>query len=136
MFRHMVAQQSLQDSINIQSAATSSYEQGNPPHPGAIAELAKHNLSMTGQFSRPITSDDFAWADLIIGMDNQNIVDLTEMAPKQDVHKIHLCLNILDESGKEIADPWYDHRFDRTYNQLASSLPAWLTYIKRNMLTN
>jgi len=134
MFKQLIQHDDLQKQINVQSAGTSSYEEGNSPHPGAIAELAKHHLSMDGQISRPITQSDFEWADLIIGMDNQNILDLTKIAPKNAVSKIHLCLNILNNSNQEIADPWYDHRFDRTYNQLAESLPKWLEYIKSNML--
>ncbi|AQW21723.1 protein-tyrosine-phosphatase [Lentilactobacillus curieae] len=132
MFKQMVEDQSMTGEINVESAGTSSYEQGNPPHPGAVAELAKYGMSMAGQVSRPVNQDDFKWADLIIGMDSQNIQSLKKMAPEEDQSKIHLCLDILsDQKGEDIPDPWYDHRFDRTYKQLSEALPEWMNYIKQ-----
>ena len=54
------------------------------------------------------------------------------MAPEEDQSKIHLCLDILsDQKGEDIPDPWYDHRFDRTYKQLSEALPEWMNYIKQ-----
>ncbi len=54
--------------------------------------------------SRPITRQ-FDWADYIITMDGQNVFNLNQMAPAQDRHKIHLCLDILpDKRGQEIPD--------------------------------
>jgi protein-tyrosine phosphatase len=58
-------------------------------------------------------------------MDQQNIVNLQKMAPLADKDKIHLAYEALGQT-KVIEDPWYDHRFDRTYQQLAEVLPAWL----------
>ncbi|WP_283679332.1 low molecular weight protein-tyrosine-phosphatase [Lentilactobacillus sp. Marseille-Q4993] len=135
IFKKMVSDENLSDVIEVDSAGTSSEEQGNPPHPGAVAELQKRGLSMAGQVSRPITNEDFDWADLIIGMDNQNIFNLNRVANSDDKAKIHLCLDIVNgKKGEEIQDPWYDHRFDRTYQQLSESLPLWLDYVKNNLL--
>ncbi|UDM31928.1 low molecular weight protein-tyrosine-phosphatase [Lentilactobacillus laojiaonis] len=132
MFKKMIAEQHLEQQIFVKSVATSSEEFGNSPHPGAQAEMDKHALNYAGHTSRPITKDDFKWADLIIGMDSQNIHQLKRIAPSQeDLNKIKLCYDILpDKQGVEIADPWYDHRFDRTYRQLSETLPHWLDFIK------
>lgn len=135
IFEKMVKEAGLADKIAVDSAGISSEEQGNPPHPGAQAELEMHGIDWTGMTSRPIETKDFEWADLIIGMDSQNIYYLKQMAPENDKAKIHLCLDILpNEMGKDIPDPWYDHKFGRTYAQLSESLPKWLDYIKANML--
>ena len=87
MFKQMVEDQSMTGEINVESAGTSSYEQGNPPHPGAVAELAKYGMSMAGQVSRPVNQDDFKWADLIIGMDSQNIQSLKKWPLKRTNQK-------------------------------------------------
>ncbi len=73
MFRQMVKDAHLENQITVASAAISTEEHGNPPHPGAIAELAKHGLSVGNKTSTPITKEDFDQADYIIAMDNQNI---------------------------------------------------------------
>ena len=58
-------------------------------------------------------------------MDKQNIIDLKQMAPSESQTKIHLAFESLSKDA-EVQDPWYDHKFDRTYQQLSELLPAWL----------
>lgn len=131
MFRHMVQDAHLENKINVSSAAISSEEKGNPPHPGAVAELAKHGLSVGDKRSRPITKQDFDDADYIIAMDNQNIFYLNQIAPMADRKKIYLCYNVIPgKEGTDIPDPWFDHKFGRAYRQLSETLPKWLEKIK------
>lgn len=126
-----INQRHLTDQFTVRSVATSSEELGNPPHPGALAELHRHGLDASRHRSRPITSADFAWADLIITMDHQNVLNLQKMAPSPaDRDKIHLCLDILpNRQGQAIDDPWYTHKFALTYAELALAIPAWLTAV-------
>lgn len=62
--------------IEIDSAATSSWEAGNPPHEGTQAVLRANEISSEGMQSRQIMRADFEQYDWIIGMDHQNIADL------------------------------------------------------------
>ncbi|CAM3096902.1 low molecular weight protein-tyrosine-phosphatase [Lentilactobacillus buchneri] len=134
MFRQMVKDAHLENQITVASAAISTEEHGNPPHPGAIAELAKHGLSVGNKTSTPITKEDFDQADYIIAMDNQNIFYLNQMAPIADRKKIFLCYNIIpDKQGKDIPDPWFDHKFGRTYRQLSETLHEWLDKMKSQL---
>lgn len=116
-----IKKHNLESQVWSWSKAVSSYESGNPPHPGAIAELAKHGLTID-HHSNQIKSKDFAEFDLIIGMDNQNIQSLKRIAPKDDVNKIKLMMSF-DKStpNLEVPDPWYDHNFERTYEMLDHS---------------
>ena len=134
LFKKLISDQNLQAKINVDSAGISDEEEGNQPHPGAQAEMAKHGLDISNLRSRPITTADFHWADLIIGMDSQNIYYLKQKADSSDQKKIHLCLDIVEkEAGQDIPDPWYDHKFGRTYQQLSRALPKWLDYVKSNL---
>lgn len=134
MFKKMVQDDNLQNKIHVSSAAISVEEQGNPPHPGAVAELAKHGLSVGNKTSQPITKAELDQSDYIIGMDNQNIYYLNRMAPFADRRKIFLCYNIIPgKEGTDIPDPWFDHKFDRTYRQLSETLPKWLDKIKAQL---
>lgn len=87
-----------------------------------------------GHRSRQITAADFATADLIIGMDDQNLADLRRMAPANDRAKI---LGINDHTpghqGEPIPDPWYSHRFQETYDDLARALPHWLAVVQTQL---
>lgn len=131
IFKQLVAERGLTDQIQVDSCATSSEEEGNPPHPGAQKVMAAHGLDYSYMHSRPITRQDFDWADYIITMDSQNVFNLHHMSPADDQDKIHLCLDILpDKTGQEIPDPWYTHKFEYTYQVLNSALPAWLDKIQ------
>ncbi|ANZ59986.1 protein-tyrosine-phosphatase [Secundilactobacillus paracollinoides] len=129
LFKKLVADRGLADHYTIESRATSTEERGNPPHPGAQKTMTAHGLSFAGMHSEPISAADFDWADYIITMDSQNVFNLRRMAPSEaDQRKIHLCMDILpDHVGQEIPDPWYTHRFEATYDALASTLPKWLS---------
>ncbi|WP_429970519.1 low molecular weight protein-tyrosine-phosphatase [Fructilactobacillus sp. Tb1] len=139
MFKKMTTEQGISNHYQINSVATSSEEAGNPPHPGAQAEMDKHNLNYAGHHSRPITSADIKNADYIITMDESNIYDLQHMIPTDEQHKLHLCMDIVPgQHGVSIVDPWYTHRFDQTYTMLKESLPLWLDQMenKRKELQN
>ena len=134
MFLKELQAHQLTDQVTVASAATSTYEIGNRPHPGSQAIMQKYDLDDRGHTARQISSIDFDHADLIIGMDDQNLVDLKRMAPQQDQHKIHGINELVD--GKEhepIPDPWYTHRFQDTYDDLALAIPTWVDYVKQQL---
>lgn len=134
MFRQLVDSAGLADQIHVDSAGTSDYEEGNGPHPGAIKIMRQHNLPTTGLISRPITKRDFDQADYIICMDDMNFADLRRMAPADDVNKVHLANEpVPGKAHTPIADPWYTHRFEDTYQSLATALPYWLAIMKKQL---
>lgn len=135
MFHQMVQEAGLSAKIAVDSAGTSNWEVGNPPHPGTQGELFKHNIPFNWIKARQIKPKDFAWADYIITMDEQNVDDLMRKAPNKEAQqKIHMAYDILPGyEGKEIPDPWYSHRFDVTFDQLSETLPAWLNKIAKEL---
>lgn len=134
MFQQLINQANLQTNIQTESVATSNWEEGNPPHPGAQHILAEHGLSIANHRSRPITTADYEQADWIITMDRQNVANLRELLPTNQHHKIHLAYDIIPaEVGKEIPDPWYSHNFALTYRQLAEVLPLWLAKVQESL---
>ncbi|WP_261809983.1 low molecular weight protein-tyrosine-phosphatase [Levilactobacillus humaensis] len=128
IFNDLLEQRHLTQEFSVASVATSTEEEGNPPHPGALAAMRAHGLDASEHRSRPITDEDFTWADTIITMDHANVANLQRMAPTAaDQAKVKLCLDIFpDRQGEAIDDPWYTHKFELTYQELATALPAWL----------
>lgn len=134
MFKQMVQAAGLNDRINVDSAGTSSEEEGNPPHPGALKTMRRHNLATAGLVSRPITAADFEWADYIICMDNMNLANLKRLASVDDTAKIHLANEpVPGHENEEIPDPWYTHRFEDTYQSLKRALPYWLAIVEKQV---
>lgn len=125
MMKQLISEKGLTGQIKVESRSTSTYEIGNSPHLGAIRELQKQNITIVDHSAQQITQADFQQADLIIGMDHRNVIDLKRMAPVATQNKIHLAYEIVGKD-EEVQDPWYDHKFDRTYKQLHTLLPLWL----------
>lgn len=111
----------LTTDYHIESRATSSWEQGNPIHSGTQAIFSTYHIPYDQtKTSQQIDASDFAYFDVIIGMDQQNVRDLREMAPADMQHKIH---SFAQES---IPDPWYTGDFEQTYRLIQEGCANWL----------
>ncbi|GAB2026100.1 low molecular weight protein-tyrosine-phosphatase [Lactovum odontotermitis] len=106
----MILRSIAPSSWEIASRATSSWEHGNPVHPGTQKVLRQHKIFCDPQKrSRKISPADFEYFDKIIGMDQSNLENLQEMAPAGTEHKISKLL------ARDVPDPWYTNDFEETY---------------------
>ncbi|EOT46019.1 MULTISPECIES: low molecular weight protein-tyrosine-phosphatase [Enterococcus] len=118
--------------IEIDSAATSSWEAGNPPHEGTQAVLRANEISSEGMQSRQIMRADFEQYDWIIGMDHQNIADLKKKAPRYCQPKIHLFLEGFED--QDVPDPWYTGDFLETETLIKKAIPYWLAKFEQSLI--
>lgn len=119
----------LTNQVYIESRATSSWEHGNPIHPGTQNIFRKHNISYDStKISQQISQKDFETFDLIIGMDSQNIQDLKRMAPSSVQEKI------FQFTDKSVPDPWYTGDFDETYEIVKNGCSRWLDRLQNRNL--
>lgn len=120
-----------ENNFDVDSAATSRWEVGNPPHRGTQKILAEHHISAKGMRARQVTTEDFHEADYIIGMDQENVSDLQAIAPKGTENKIYLYLDrVSGHAGEGIPDPWYTGDFEETYELIQKGLNEWLTFFE------
>ncbi|MBU5362011.1 low molecular weight phosphotyrosine protein phosphatase [Enterococcus raffinosus] len=120
-----------ENNFDVDSAATSRWEVGNPPHRGTQKILAEHHISAKGMWARQVTTEDFYEADYIIGMDQENVSDLQAIAPKGTENKIYLYLDrVSGHVGEGIPDPWYTGDFEETYELIQKGLNEWLTFFE------
>lgn len=89
----------------IDSAALADWNVGRSPEPRCLKILAENGL-WSDHISRQVGDEDFFYFDYIFGMDNQNIEDLKEIAPKSTEGKIHL-LGDYSSYEKIIFDPYF-----------------------------
>ena len=129
VFRKMVDAEGLNQQIYIDSAATSSWEHGNPVHRGTRARLAKEGISTVGMYSRILNDDDLS-ADYIIGMDESNIINIEKFLRNRHSGRVNRLLEYAGEY-RDILDPWYTDDFDTTYNDVVKGCKALLEFIKK-----
>ena len=68
IFTHLVHRQHLDAVFEIDSAATSREEIGNPPHYGTKNKLYEEHIPLIPHRARQMTRDDYLYYDLLIGM--------------------------------------------------------------------
>lgn len=138
LLKKRVAEEGLAEQFFIDSAATSTYELGRPPHPGTKAILDKEAIDTGQMVARQITKSDFQTFDWIIGMDQSNVADLKQLAPDATQQKIHLFLSeVPGKEMKNVPDPYYTNNFDETYQLLNEGIDYWLARWKReNKITS
>ncbi len=126
LLQKKIQQANQEDRFFVDSAATSSYEVGNRPHPGTQQIFCQENISFENMRARQIRQDDFKKYDWIIGMDQSNVDELKELAPEDAEHKVRLFLDVVPEKqGKGVPDPYYTHDFDETHRLLNEGLDYW-----------
>ena len=112
--------------FEVDSAATSTWELGNPPHRGTQEILRREQIDFSEMYSRPVTAADFREFDWLSGMDQRNVDYLRAMAPKGTEHKIyHYLLSVREKVGEDIPDPFYTGDFEQTYQLLSAGLQWW-----------
>ena len=136
IMRHMVAEASIecQQSILIDSCATSREEIGNDIYPPAKRCLSAHGVPFSRHAARQITREDYQTFDMILCMEDYNIRILRrvlgEEIMQQDAQlpqpKIRRLLS------HDVADPWYTGDFETTYQDLIEGCRALLAQIQQD----
>ena len=117
IMKHIVTENGLSDSFIISSAATSAEEQGNGMHYGTRRVLTDKGIPFTQHYARKLTKEDYDKYDYIIGMDRNNIRDMTAFFGGDPKNKISLLLSFAGEN-RSVADPWYTGDFEKTYDDI------------------
>ena len=145
LFRHLALQKGLSISERIDeygdvfadSAATSREELGNPVDRRTVMKLKEHGIICGQHRARQITAADYYLYDLIILMDEENQWGIHRIIRDDPEHKIHMMMEYadgpeyIDRSGnpRDVADPWYTHDFEMTYQDLLAGCTGLLKYL-------
>ena len=130
VFTHLVNQLCLQNQFEINSAATSREEIGNPPHHGTVTKLRQVGIPVVPHRAVQMTKADYQYYDYLIGMDTANIRNMNRIAGGDRDGKIYKLPSFAGLS-KDIADPWYTGNFDETYNDVLEGCEAFLDSLMR-----
>lgn len=87
--------------------------------------LAAHGISCAGKTARQMTKQDYAYYDLLIGMDHANLRNMRRICGGDPDGKLHLLLDYTNRPG-EVADPWYTDDFQSTWEDVTEGCQGLL----------
>ena len=110
VMKDMVKKAGISDAFQIDSAAASREELGNPIYPPAQRELTKHGILGASHRARLITDEDLEYYDRIYYMDRRNAQYLHRLFPDFTGFRPFLPY--------DVADPWYSGDFTQTWEDI------------------
>ena len=129
IMKDLVKKAGLEQSIQIESAATSTEEIGNPVYPPARRKLSEHGIDCSGKRARQLLNSDYEKYDLLIGMDQANLRSMYRICGGDFADKMHLLMDFTHRPG-EVADPWYTDDFDTTWRDVEEGCRGLLHHIQ------
>lgn len=129
VFKRLVRRAGLEAEFEIESAATSDEEVGNPVYPMAKRTLAEHGIGCPGKTARQIVSEDYERFDMIIGMDEANLKNMVAVFGGDPEKKLSRLLDHTPESdtkhhGRDVSDPWYTRKFNIAWDDINTGCTA------------
>jgi len=114
--------------IEVDSAGTIGYHQGEQPDSRSMAAGKKRGFSFDGIRARQVVDADFEHFDLILAADNSNLADLRRRCPPEYQYKLKLMLAFGDCDTDEVPDPYYGgaQGFELVLDLLEQSMEALL----------
>ena len=131
VFTELVRRAGRETEFKIDSAATSTEEIGNPPHRGTVHKLGQVGIPVVSHRARQVRASEYDDWDVIVGMDGENMRNLTRIFRKNPAAQADGCaklVKLLSYVGieRDVADPWYTGNFDATYDDVLAGCTAML----------
>lgn len=131
VLKDMIEKRGLQQEFYVASAGTSNEEQGNPVHPKTVAELARHGITCRGKYAVQLRKEDYDQYDYVLAMESWNITQILRIFGKDPKGKVHRLLDFTSHP-RDIADPWYSHNFQQTYEDVLEGCQGFLQQVAPN----
>ncbi|MEL3962733.1 low molecular weight protein-tyrosine-phosphatase [Lysinibacillus endophyticus] len=132
VMRDLIEKKGLSSKIKVDSAATSSWHIGEPPHKGTQLKLKEYGISTSGMKGRQLVKEDFESFDYIIGMDSNNVRNIREKLGQPEHPKIFRFLDLTSHK-KDVPDPYYTGDFQETYDLVLDGCKALLEKIEESL---
>jgi len=130
----IVDKQNQTDKIECDSAGTIGYHAGGPADARMMSHAIKRGYDLTSISRKFLPSGDFDKFDMIIGMDNQNVLDLHAMDSNNEyTDKIFKMTDFCTRHElSEVPDPYYggDAGFELVLDLLEDACEGLLKQIQ------
>lgn len=119
----------------VDSAGTSNWHEGEPPHHRSIKIAKNHGIDLTHQRARPFKAEDMTDFDYIYVMDSENYRNVKKAAGNLwNPDKVDLILNaVTPGKDRSVPDPWFedtDRAFEEVYQLLAEACEQLVRQLK------
>lgn len=137
IFEKRIADRGLQNYYDADSAGTSGWHEGEPPHSGSIRIAHKYGFSIEKQRSRPIHAKDGEIFDYILAMDTANRQSLLEefRFPSEKIFLMRdFSINQPKAKGLSVPDPWGHgpDAFENVFMILEDAIEGFIGYIEKD----
>lgn len=134
IFRKLVAEAGMSETILADSAGTHGYHVGEPPDRRAQASAADRGYDLSSLRARRVERADFQRFDLIVAMDRGHFTILSRMAEPSAAHKLKLMMSYAGGfEEKDVPDPYYGgpQDFERVLDMLEDAARGLLDFLGR-----
>ncbi len=115
VFKSLVKEKGLENTIKVDSAGTGNWHVGNPPHEGTQEILRKNNISTTGLTARQMDENDSNY-NYIIAMDESNKKNILDVLGSRHQEKVFQLLDLVEEAvDKNVPDPYFTGNFEEVF---------------------
>ena len=117
--RSMAKQKGLASLLEVDSAGTHAYHEGELPDPRVKKVAAKRAYDLSGIRARRLVERDYEYFDRILAMDRQNLDFMQRFCPPEFRNKLGLFMKFAKGAIQdEIPDPYYGggDGFERTFD--------------------
>ncbi|KAF9352226.1 hypothetical protein BGX26_009911 [Mortierella sp. AD094] len=130
VFKHAIEKRGISDEFEVDSAGTASYHVGASPDSRSAETCRKNGVPMKHR-ARQVSTEDFTKFDYILCMDEENLRDLKDMAPKGHKSTVKMFGTYDPKGDRIIKDPYYGPQggFDRNFAQCTRCTDAFLESI-------
>ncbi|MFC1662308.1 low molecular weight protein-tyrosine-phosphatase [Gemmatimonadota bacterium] len=137
VFRHLVAEAGLSDSILVDSAATADLDVGDPPDLRATQTAEAHGVDLTGT-ARQVGPADLRDFTHVLAMDRGNLEDLERLREGAGGDAVLCLLREFDPEGgpgAEVPDPYYGgpQDFEEVFQMVKRSGEQLLQQLLRDL---
>jgi protein-tyrosine phosphatase len=120
LLRHRAQEAGLGHRVETASAGTGGWHRGELPDRRSIAVARANGIDISGQRARQIRVEDYHTYDLIFAMDRDNLRNIVRLAPHDSSADIHLFMDFVGGSARDVPDPYYgdDRDFQDVYEMI------------------
>ncbi len=133
VFQSLVAEQGLEESIQVDSAGTHSYHIDSSPDLRSQATAQSRGIDLAGLRARRFVTTDFAEFDYLLAMDHVNLADMLALKPDGKTRaRAKLILEFSDKFEQpEVPDPYFGYDgFDLVFDMIDDAAHGLLKDIR------
>ncbi|KEP69071.1 low molecular weight phosphotyrosine protein phosphatase [Thioclava sp. BHET1] len=109
--------------IEFDSAGTGDWHAGEPPYGPMIKAAQARGYDLSTLRARQLNEADFAKADFILAMDENNLRDALDRSPKGARAEVRMFLDAR-RGGGDVSDPYFTRDFDAALDQIEAGAEA------------